>query len=64
MLYKIGLKLSKIDNFMCKNCSSTENLNSHHIQPKAEFPELSLDLNNGITLCLDCHSEIHGYRIY
>jgi len=46
---------------MCKNCGSTENLEAHHIQPKTRFPELSLTLDNGVTLCKKpCHYEIHG----
>lgn len=56
--------IKKLDNNMCKNCGSTENLNAHHIMPKGEYPELSLDLDNGVTLCEDCHSEVHGYEIY
>ncbi|WP_428323643.1 HNH endonuclease [Nitrosopumilus sp.] len=56
--------IKKLDNNMCKNCDSKENLNAHHIKPKKDFPELSLDLNNGITLCEKCHSEIHGFEIY
>ena len=56
--------VKKLDNFMCKNCDSTENLNAHHIMPKNDFPELSLDLSNGVTLCKKCHEEIHGFIIY
>ena len=56
--------IKKRDNYMCKNCGSKENLNAHHIKPKSKYPELSLDLDNGITLCEDCHSDIHGYKIY
>ena len=56
--------IKKMDNFMCKNCDSTINLNAHHLMPKSLFPELSLDLSNGITLCKKCHSEIHGFFIY
>jgi len=55
--------IKKLDNFMCKNCDSTKNLHAHHLMPKNEFPKLSLDLDNGITLCEDCHSGIHGYII-
>ena len=56
--------IKKLDNYMCKNCSSKKNLNAHHIMPKIDFPELSLNLDNGITLCEDCHSEMHGFDIY
>jgi len=50
----------KLDNYMCKNCGSTENIQAHHIQPKILFPELSLTLNNGVTLCFKCHRLVHG----
>ena len=56
--------IKKLDNYMCKNCDSTENLNAHHIMPKADFPELSLDLDNGVTLCDKCHGDMHGFEIY
>jgi len=56
--------IKKLDNYMCKNCNSKDNLNSHHIMPKSDFPELSLDLDNGITLCEKCHSVLHGFEIY
>jgi len=56
--------IKKLDNHMCKNCDSTENLNAHHIYPKSEYPEFSLDLDKGVTLCVPCHGELHGYHIY
>ena len=56
--------IKKLDNNMCKLCDSKEMLNAHHIQSKKEFPKIALDLDNGITLCKDCHSKTHGYEIY
>ena len=53
--------IKKLDNSKCKNCSSKNNLHAHHIMPKALFPKLSLDLDNGITLCMKCHSKIHSW---
>lgn len=55
--------VKELDNHMCKLCGSKENLNAHHIQPKQDFPELSLDLDNGITLCKKCHGKTHGFNI-
>lgn len=49
---------------ICQKCGSSSNLNTHHIQPKSEYPELSLDLDNGITLCEKCHEKMHGFKIY
>lgn len=39
----------------CQVCGSTHNLEAHHIKPKSQKPELSIDVNNGITLCHECH---------
>ena len=47
----------------CACCGSTKKLNVHHKKPFHLFPELELDLNNLITLCMDkeCHLKIgHG----
>ena len=34
-------------------------LEAHHIIPRQLRPDLIFDLNNGITLCLNCHYEKH-----
>lgn len=50
----------KRDRFCCKNCGTTQKpLNAHHKQPWAKYPDLRYDINNGITLCEDCHKKIH-----
>lgn len=51
--------IKKLDNNMCKLCSSKKDVRAHHIRPKRDFPKLSLDLNNGITLCNKCHKKLH-----
>lgn len=43
------------DNYTCQDCNSTENANAHHIKSLIEYPELVFDINNGLTLCEDCH---------
>lgn len=47
----------------CAVCGSAHKLNSHHILHKAKYPELSLNLNNGIPLCKIHHREVHGWFI-
>lgn len=55
---------------VCEICGSNKNLNVHHKKPFHLFPELELDLNNLVTLCMDkneCHLLIgHGgsYKKY
>ena len=40
---------------VCMKCGCKNNLEAHHIKPFAKYPELALDLRNGITLCKKCH---------
>ena len=35
----------------CVKCGSFENLECHHIQNYAEYPNLRLDLNNSVPMC-------------
>jgi hypothetical protein len=48
----------------CAVCGLKEKLNVHHIKPFHLYPELELDVNNLITLCMgkkECHLLIgHG----
>jgi 5-methylcytosine-specific restriction endonuclease McrA len=37
------------------DCRSTQNLDVHHIIPKARWLNLALDLDNLNTLCEKCH---------
>lgn len=40
---------------MCMVCKKTDKrLNAHHIIPK-NFEQFRLDIDNGITLCVQCH---------
>ncbi|MES2247629.1 MAG: HNH endonuclease [Pseudomonadota bacterium] len=50
------------DLFTCQHCGDARggNLNAHHIKPFAGFPDLRLDLANGITLCKPCHKAVHA----
>ena len=32
---------------------------AHHFFPKGQYPHLRYDLENGINLCMNCHSLIH-----
>lgn len=48
------------DGFRCQHCGSTRHLHAHHIVPFSENQFLGLDVGNGITLCVYCHSKVHG----
>ena len=49
------------DNYTCQVCGDNKggNLNSHHLNAWNAFPKQRFDLENGTTLCTDCHKEFH-----
>ncbi len=55
----------KRDNYTCQHCKEKGyKLQAHHIKSYMHYPEVKYDLNNGITLCIDCHKKTdnYGYR--
>jgi 5-methylcytosine-specific restriction endonuclease McrA len=55
------------DHYTCQICKSingngkTIYLQADHIKPWCNFPELRLDINNGRTLCIECHKKTDTY---
>jgi hypothetical protein len=44
------------DRFRCQVCGTRGNdINAHHLKPFAIFLEDRFDINNGVTLCVECH---------
>lgn len=49
------------DHYTCQTCGQVGGkLNAHHVNPWADHPESRYDIDNGVTLCKPCHSELHA----
>jgi hypothetical protein len=70
MEYKLWRKsVFERDNYSCVNCGARSRagmgvvLHADHIKPFSLFPELRFDINNGRTLCRECHKQTETYGI-
>jgi len=43
----------------CQNCGDNKNLHAHHISRWIDDPVNRINVENGITLCADCHVKLH-----
>lgn len=51
------------DNFTCQGCGVRGcYLEAHHVKSWAKFPTLRFDIENGATLCRDCHKLTDNYK--
>ena len=58
------IKVKKRDNFTCQmhNWKSKKRLHAHHITKWASASSLRYEVDNGITLCYNCHKEVTGHE--
>lgn len=57
------LEVLKRDNFTCQMCKKKgrrSKLNVHHIIKWSTAASIRYDVDNGITLCYDCHKSVTG----
>ena len=53
-------KVFERDTYVCQECQMKGGvLRAHHIKQWAYYPHLRFDVNNGITLCDNCHNNLH-----
>lgn len=52
-------EILKRDKHKCVYCSSQKDLNAYHIYSWKFYPNLRFNIDNGITVCKECHMKIH-----
>ena len=64
-LDKWAREVKRRDNFICQECGGEEKLHAHHIKRKSNYPDKMFEIDNGITLCCECHADRHeGEEVY
>ncbi len=48
------------DERICRVCEEHGNSHVHHIKPLEKYPDLATEVDNGITLCGNCHTRLKG----
>lgn len=56
---KWGKEVRKRYKHKCAKCGSNEKTHAHHISSWSRDPMGRIDINNGILLCVNCHSLEH-----
>lgn len=54
---------SKLWLLRCEICNTEDDLETHHIKPQHQYPELTKTLSNLVCLCKSCHTDVHRQAI-
>ena len=55
------IKVFQRDDFTCQECGIKGNMEPHHIKQFSLYIELRFDVDNGLTLCKNCHKKTDNY---
>ena len=62
--YRLWRKsLFERDNYTCVWCGSKERVEADHIKSFSQYPELRFAIDNGRTLCYECHKKTSNYGV-
>jgi len=50
------------DNYECVDCGASDNLHVHHVIPIKKDDKKITDVDNGVTVCVSCHTDRHRER--
>jgi len=48
------------DKSKCRFCKSRKSIVAHHVKSFRDYKKLRFEVDNGITLCRSCHTELHA----
>jgi nitrate/TMAO reductase-like tetraheme cytochrome c subunit len=51
------------DNHKCTYCGSPEKLEAHHLDLFSKNRAARFSPDNGVTLCYDCHKDVHSFDL-
>ena len=57
------ISVFKRDLYTCQDCDQVGGeINAHHIKTFKKYPDSRYDVDNGVTLCVNCHRLRHGKK--
>ncbi|NNU89778.1 HNH endonuclease [Anoxybacillus sp. CHMUD] len=59
LVIKWAKEVKKRDGYKCVKCGSTKKLHAHHISQWSDDPVNRINIDNGVTLCSECHAKEH-----